>query len=92
MGLIKEKYDHSHFLRHLPAEFRAFLNHLSSLTYTDTPHYQALQGLVQQCMHRKGWRCGECSACGSRIGVLVACFCGFGGVAVVLLRGDLFVW
>ena len=54
VGLLKEKYDHSLFLRHLPAEFRAFLNHLQSLTYADTPHYAALAGLIQQCMHRKG--------------------------------------
>ncbi|ESO02080.1 hypothetical protein HELRODRAFT_65295 [Helobdella robusta] len=54
VGNLKEKYDHTLFLKHLPVEFRAFLNHLQSLTYTDTPHYAALQGLLMQCMHRKG--------------------------------------
>ena len=60
VGQMKEKYEHQNFLKHLPAEFRAFLNHLNSLAYTDTPHYSALQGLLQQCMHRKGWQsCGR---------------------------------
>ena len=54
VGSLKDKYDHSLFLKHLPTEFRAFLNHLQGLDYNDTPHYAALQGLIQQCMHRKG--------------------------------------
>lgn len=54
VGNMKEKYDHTLFLKHLPTEFRAFLNHLQGLDYNDTPNYAALQSLIHQCMARKG--------------------------------------
>lgn len=54
VGNMKEKYDTNVFLKHLPTELRTLLEHIQSLDYYDKPDYNMLQGLLQQCMQRKG--------------------------------------
>jgi len=39
VGLIKEKYDHRLLLKHLPSDFKQFLEHILSLEYNDKPDY-----------------------------------------------------
>lgn len=58
VGLMKEKYDHRLLLKHLPSDFRQFLDHISSLEYYDRPDYPVLAGLFEHCMKRRGVR--EC--------------------------------
>lgn len=40
VGKLKETYDHRLMLKHLPAEFAVFLEHISSLDYFTKPDYQ----------------------------------------------------
>lgn len=42
MGKLKETYDHRLMLKHLPAEFGLFLEHISSLDYFTKPDYQVI--------------------------------------------------
>ena len=56
VGTMKEKYDHTLLLKHLPAEFMTFLEHISRLDYYDKPDYDMLQSLFEQCMRTKGVR------------------------------------
>lgn len=37
---MKEVYDHSLMLKHLPPEFSVFLDHISGLDYYTKPDYQ----------------------------------------------------
>lgn len=39
VGLMKEKYDHRLLLKHLPSDFKQFLEHIQSLSYADKPDY-----------------------------------------------------
>lgn len=59
VGIMKEKYDHTMLLKNMPTEFRAFLDHLSSLDYFDKPDYALLHNLFEQCMRRKGIKEGD---------------------------------
>lgn len=54
VGQIKQNFDHTQLLRHLPSEFKLFLAHIQNLTYFDSPDYEYLKNLVGQCMRRKG--------------------------------------
>lgn len=36
---MKERYDHRLLLKHLPSDFRSFLEHIQSLQYVDKPDY-----------------------------------------------------
>lgn len=36
---MKEKYDHRLLLKHLPSDFKQFLEHIQSLSYADKPDY-----------------------------------------------------
>lgn len=56
VGLLKEKYDHTNFLKYLPAQFQPFLVHLQSLSYPDTPDYGYLRSLMHQCISARGIR------------------------------------
>ena len=56
VGNMKEKYDVSLFLKHMPSEMKLVLEHIQSLDYHKVPEYNMLQGLLQQCMQRKGIR------------------------------------
>lgn len=40
VGKLKETYDHRLMLKHLPAEFAVFLEHIASLDYFTKPDYQ----------------------------------------------------
>lgn len=37
--MIKEKYDHRLLLKHLPSDFKQFLEHIQNLEYSDKPDY-----------------------------------------------------
>ncbi|XP_064621848.1 uncharacterized protein LOC135484380 [Lineus longissimus] len=59
VGVMKEKYDNYLLLKHMPSEFKTFLDHIASLDYFDKPDYQMLHSLFDQCMRRKGIRDGD---------------------------------
>ena len=40
VGQIKERYDHRMLLKHMPAEFNVFLDHVLTLDYYTKPDYQ----------------------------------------------------
>lgn len=42
VGLMKEKYDHRLLLKHLPSDFKQFLEHIQSLNYADKPDYTVI--------------------------------------------------
>ncbi|CAL1296846.1 unnamed protein product [Larinioides sclopetarius] len=54
VGLMKEKYDHRLLLKHLPSDFRQFLDHIYSLDYHIRPDYAMLSNLFERCMKRRG--------------------------------------
>ena len=51
VGKMKENYDHSLLLKHMPREFHDILNHIKSLSYADKPNYQ-VRFKTSQC-----WKC-----------------------------------
>lgn len=53
VGLMKEKYDHRLLLKHLPSDFKQFLEHIQSLSYADKPDYGMLASLFERCMKRR---------------------------------------
>ncbi|XP_074662887.1 uncharacterized protein LOC141915300 [Tubulanus polymorphus] len=59
VGIMKDKYDNYALLRHMPSEFRTFLDHILTLEYFDEPDYNMLLGLFDSCMRRKGIRDGD---------------------------------
>ncbi|KAM4624949.1 tau-tubulin kinase 2 [Polymixia lowei] len=50
VGKLKETYDHRLMLKHLPAEFNVFLDHISSLDYFTKPDYQLLMSVFDNSM------------------------------------------
>ncbi|GAA6223311.1 tau-tubulin kinase 2 [Lates japonicus] len=50
VGKLKETYDHHQMLKHLPAEFGVFLEHISSLDYFTKPDYQLLMSVFDNSM------------------------------------------
>lgn len=40
MGQIKERYEHRMLLKHMPAEFHVFYDHVLDLDYFTKPDYQ----------------------------------------------------
>ncbi|XP_042235973.1 uncharacterized protein LOC121875476 isoform X2 [Homarus americanus] len=54
VGLMKEKYDHRLLIKHLPSDFKQFLEHIQNLDYHDKPDYAMLSGLFERCMKRRG--------------------------------------
>ncbi|OQR66197.1 hypothetical protein BIW11_14315 [Tropilaelaps mercedesae] len=54
VGIMKEKYDHRLLLKHLPSDFRQFLDQISSLDYYEKPDYTSLATLFEHCMKRRG--------------------------------------
>lgn len=40
MGQIKERYEHRMLLKHMPAEFHVFYDHVLDLDYYTKPDYQ----------------------------------------------------
>ncbi|CAF5168830.1 unnamed protein product, partial [Rotaria magnacalcarata] len=53
VGQMKEKYDHTVFLKSLPSEFKQFLEHIQSLHYEDKPDYEFLQTLFRTSIARR---------------------------------------
>ncbi|KAM9708031.1 tau-tubulin kinase 2 isoform 3-T4 [Menidia menidia] len=50
VGKLKESYDHRLMLKHLPAEFGVFLEHISNLDYFTKPDYQLLMSVFDNSM------------------------------------------
>ncbi|XP_061609520.1 tau-tubulin kinase 2b [Phyllopteryx taeniolatus] len=50
VGNLKDAYDHSLMLNHLPSEFSAFLDHILSLDYYTKPDYEMLMSLFDSAM------------------------------------------
>ncbi|XP_051941480.1 tau-tubulin kinase 2 isoform X2 [Hippocampus zosterae] len=50
VGKLKDTYDHRLMLKHLPAEFSVFLEHISSLDYFTKPDYQLLMSVFDNSM------------------------------------------
>ncbi|KAF7690548.1 hypothetical protein HF521_012352 [Silurus meridionalis] len=50
VGNLKETYDHRLMLKHLPAEFSVFLDHISGLDYYTKPDYQLLMCVLENSM------------------------------------------
>ncbi|XP_026196204.1 tau-tubulin kinase 2 isoform X2 [Anabas testudineus] len=50
VGKLKETYDHRLMLKHLPAEFGVFLEHISNLDYFTKPDYQLLMSVFDNSM------------------------------------------
>ncbi|XP_060772345.1 tau-tubulin kinase 2b isoform X2 [Neoarius graeffei] len=50
VGNLKETYDHHLMLKHLPAEFSVFLDHISGLDYYTKPDYQLLMSVFENSM------------------------------------------
>ncbi|XP_072541908.1 tau-tubulin kinase 2b isoform X2 [Salminus brasiliensis] len=50
VGNLKETYDHHLMLKHLPAEFIIFLDHISNLDYFTKPDYQLLMSVFEKSM------------------------------------------
>ncbi|XP_022240561.1 uncharacterized protein LOC106458593 isoform X2 [Limulus polyphemus] len=59
VGVMKEKYDHRLLLKHLPSDFRQFLDHVGNLDYYQRPDYNMLAGLFERCMKRRGVRSSD---------------------------------
>ncbi|MCL4169262.1 UNVERIFIED_CONTAM: hypothetical protein GTU68_005929, partial [Idotea baltica] len=53
VGQIKQTFDNNQLLRHLPSEFRVFVDHIQQLTYFDRPDYEMLKTSIDQCLARK---------------------------------------
>ncbi|VDN10045.1 unnamed protein product [Dibothriocephalus latus] len=53
VGIMKQTFDQNNLLKFMPREFRAFLEHIQSLTYFDKPDYQFLQSLLANYMERR---------------------------------------
>ena len=49
VGLMKEKYDHRLLLKHLPSDFKQFMEHLQVLEYADKPDYGEIS--FSSCTH-----------------------------------------
>ncbi|KAK7904701.1 hypothetical protein WMY93_017308 [Mugilogobius chulae] len=50
VGKLKETYDHRLMLKHLPAEFGVFLEHIANLDYFTKPDYQLLMSVFDNSM------------------------------------------
>lgn len=59
VGKLKETYEHRLMLKHLPAEFGLFLEHISSLDYFTQPDYQVMNQVSSA--FKGNWECSDCS-------------------------------
>ncbi|XP_072313807.1 tau-tubulin kinase 2 [Eucyclogobius newberryi] len=50
VGKLKDTYDHRLMLKHLPAEFGVFLEHIANLDYFTKPDYQLLMSVFDNSM------------------------------------------
>lgn len=54
VGKMKQVYDHRLLLRHLPSDFKQFLEHIEQLNYYTEPDYAMLFGIFDRCIKRRG--------------------------------------
>lgn len=54
VGKMKQVYDHKLLLRHLPSDFKQFLEHIESLNYYTEPDYTMLFNIFDRCIKRRG--------------------------------------
>ena len=78
---MKEEYNHYQLLKHLPSDFRQFLEHIQALDYYDKPDYAMLSGLFERCMKRRGVKVS-----GGRKGVGTGYGSYCGGEIMLMLR------
>ena len=55
VGKFKKAYDNKQLLKHMPAEFKEFLEHIDSLEYADKPDYNVrffVFIIISNCMYR----------------------------------------
>uniref|UniRef100_A0A3Q1BUF4 non-specific serine/threonine protein kinase n=1 Tax=Amphiprion ocellaris TaxID=80972 RepID=A0A3Q1BUF4_AMPOC len=53
VGQIKERYDHRMLLKHMPADFNIFLDHVLALDYYTKPDYQLLMSVFENSMKER---------------------------------------
>uniref|UniRef100_A0A3Q4GMG2 non-specific serine/threonine protein kinase n=1 Tax=Neolamprologus brichardi TaxID=32507 RepID=A0A3Q4GMG2_NEOBR len=53
VGQIKERYDHQLLLKHMPSEFKIFLDHVLALDYYTKPDYQLLMSVFENSMKER---------------------------------------
>lgn len=53
VGAMKEKYDHTLLLKHMPQDFRLFLHHLQQLNYFTTPDYDFIASIFEKNIKRR---------------------------------------
>lgn len=54
VGKMKQIYDHRQLLRHLPSDFKQFLEHIEQLNYYTEPDYSMLFNIFDRCIKRRG--------------------------------------
>lgn len=54
VGKMKQVYDHRLLLRHLPSDFKQFLEHIEQLDYYTEPDYSMLFNIFERCIRRRG--------------------------------------
>ncbi|XP_052435738.1 tau-tubulin kinase 1 isoform X1 [Carassius gibelio] len=53
VGQIKERYEHRMLLKHMPAEFHIFYDHMLDLDYHTKPDYQLLMSVFENSMKER---------------------------------------
>ncbi|XP_043108007.1 tau-tubulin kinase 1-like [Puntigrus tetrazona] len=53
VGQIKERYEHRMLLKHMPAEFHVFYDHVLDLDYYTKPDYQLLMSVFENSMKER---------------------------------------
>ncbi|XP_052475545.1 tau-tubulin kinase 1-like isoform X1 [Carassius gibelio] len=53
VGQIKERYEHRNLLKHMPAEFHIFYDHVLDLDYFTKPDYQLLMTVFENSMKER---------------------------------------
>ncbi|XP_052001019.1 tau-tubulin kinase 1-like [Xyrauchen texanus] len=53
VGQIKERYEHRMLLKHMPAEFHVFYDHVLDLEYYTKPDYQLLMSVFENSMKER---------------------------------------
>lgn len=54
VGKMKQNYDHRLLLKHLPSDFKQFLEHIEQLSYFVEPDYNMLFGIFERCIKKRG--------------------------------------
>lgn len=54
VGKMKQTYDHRLLLKHLPIDFKLFLEHIEQLTYYTEPNYALLASIFERCLKKRG--------------------------------------